>query len=60
PNVNYHYLFNENSALNKKTPEHRAKLKQQYKIGKNFKRQYVAQNHVAFLWWFRKIIKWFM
>lgn len=59
PNVNYHYLFNADSALNKKDRAHHDKLKIQYKIGKNFKRKYVHDNHVSFLWWFRKVIKWF-
>ena len=57
PNVNYHYLFNENSALNKNDKAHHAKLKQQYKIGKEFRKKYAVQNHVAFLWYFRKLIK---
>lgn len=59
PNTNYHYLFNSDSALNKKSPEHRAKLKRQYKIGKQFKKQYVKDNSVRCLWWFRKILKLF-
>lgn len=57
PNVNYHYLFNSDSALNKKSPEHHAKLKKQYKIGKQFRKQYAKDNGVMFLWKFRKIIK---
>jgi len=57
PNVNYHYLFNTDSALNKKGKQHREKLKKQYKIGKQFRKQYAKSHHVMFLWWFRKIIK---
>lgn len=56
PNTNYHYLFNENSALNKKGREYREKLKQQYRIGKIFRKQYAKDNNVMFLWYFRKII----
>lgn len=57
PDTNYHYLFNSDSALNKKSPQHRAKLKKQYKIGKQFRKQYAKDNGVSFLWLFRKIIK---
>ena len=59
PNTNYHYLFNSDSALNKKTKEHREKLKKQYKIGKAFRKQYAKNNNVMLLWNFRKIIKLF-
>ena len=57
PNVNYHYLFNENSALNKNDKAHHDKLKQQYKIGKEYRKNYSKQNHIALLWYFRKLIK---
>ena len=57
PNTNYRYLFNENSALNKKDTEHREKLKRQYKIGKEFRKKYAKKNKVMLLWHFRKIIK---
>ena len=57
PNVNYHYLFNENSALNKKDAVHREKLKKQYKIGKQFRKKFVQDNNVAILWYLRKFIK---
>ena len=59
PNVNYHYIFNENSALNKKGKAHHDKLKQQYKIGKQYKIKYAKDNNVLFLWQWRKIIKLF-
>ena len=59
PNVNYHYLFNVESALNKKSAEHHDKLKKQYKIGKQFRKQYAKENKVMFLWRYRKIIKLF-
>jgi len=59
PNVNYHYLFNTDSALNKKDKAHHDKLKQQYKIGKQFRKKYAYDNHVMFLWRFRKFIKLF-
>lgn len=57
PNVNYHYMFHETSALNIKDKKHHDKLKQQYKIGKQYKRQYVKGNKVYWLWRFRKLIK---
>ncbi len=57
PDVNYNYLFNENSALNKKTKQHHDKLKKQYKKGKEFRKDYAVHNHVAVLWYFRKLIK---
>ena len=57
PNTNYHYIFHLNSALNNKDKKHREKIKQQYKIGKKFRRQYAKDNNVMFLWRFRKIIK---
>ena len=59
PNVNYYYMFNDDSALNKKDKKHREKLKRQYKIGKAYRKQYAKNNHVMMLWWFRKIIKLF-
>ena len=59
PNVNYHYIFNNDSALNKKDKKHREKLKQQYKMGKAYRKQYARDNNVMFLWRFRKIIKLF-
>ena len=59
PNVSYHYIFNVNSALNKKDRAHHDKLKRQYKIGKQYKVQYAKKNKVASLWRFRKLIKLF-
>ena len=59
PNTNYHYLFNIDSALNRKDKAHREKLKKQYKIGKDFRKQYAKSNQVMFLWRFRKLIKLF-
>ena len=59
PNVNYHYIFNENSALNSHDKSHHDKLKKQYKIGKQFRKQYAKSNHVMILWLFRKILKLF-
>jgi len=59
PNVNYHYMFNEDSALNKPDKKHHEKLKKQYKIGKQFRKNFVRQNNVVMLWYLRKIIKLF-
>ena len=57
PNVNYHYIFNPASALNDKT--NHDKLKQQYKLGKFYRRKYAKKNSVFVLWQFRKLIKLF-
>lgn len=57
PNVNYHYMFNENSALNNKDKKHREKVKLQYKIGKKYRQKYASDNGVGVLWHFRKLIK---
>lgn len=59
PNVNYHYIFNENSALNFKDKAHHDKLKKQYKFGKQYRKEYAKKHNVMILWWFRKIIKLF-
>ena len=59
PNVNYHYIFHNTSALNIKDKKHHDKLKQQYKIGKQFRKQYAKDNNVTLLWKFRKLIKLF-
>ena len=59
PKVNYHYIFNETSALNIKDKSHHDKLKKQYKIGKRFRKQYAKTNRVMFLWSFRKFLKLF-
>lgn len=57
PNVNYHYIFNPNSALNNK--KNHDTLKRQYKLSKVFRKQYAKQNHVSVLWIFRKLIRLF-
>lgn len=59
PKVNYHYIFHDTSALNIKDKKHHDKLKQQYKIGKRFRKQYVKDNDIVLLWNFRKLIKLF-
>ena len=59
PNINYHYIFHDTSALNIKDKKHHDKLKKQYKIGKQFRKQYSKDNNVMFLWNFRKLIKLF-
>lgn len=60
PNVNYHYIFNDTSALNKRDAGHRRKLKEQYKFAKKYKSLYAKKNNVYALWRFRKIIKIFL
>lgn len=59
PKVYYHYMFNENSALNNKDKKHREKLKTQYKIGKEYRKKYAVENKVAVLWYMRKVLKLF-
>ena len=59
PNVNYHYMFNENSALNIKDNAHRYKLKQQYKFAKQYRAMYSKKHNISILWRFRKLIKMF-
>ena len=59
PNVNYHYMFNENSALNSRDAKHHAKVKQQYKIGKQYRKEFAKKHNLIWLWKFRKIIKLF-
>ena len=57
PDVNYHYIFNPNSALNNR--KNHDKLKQQYKLSKRFRKQYAKRNNVSVLWNFRKLIRLF-
>lgn len=59
PWVNYHYMFNENSALNCRDAAHHARVKAQYKIGKQYRRDFAKKHHVMRLWRFRKIINLF-
>ena len=59
PGVNYHYMFNENSALNSRGAEHRAKVKMQYQIGKKYRRDFAKKYGVMGLWRFRKILNMF-
>jgi glycosyltransferase involved in cell wall biosynthesis len=59
PDVNYHYMFNENSALNSRDEAHHAKVKQQYKIGKQYRIQFAKRNKLMWLWRLRKIINLF-
>ncbi|MBQ6736245.1 MAG: glycosyltransferase [Alphaproteobacteria bacterium] len=60
PNVNYHYIFNDASALNKRDLTHRRKIKEQYKFVKQYKSMYAREHNVYALWRFRKIIKIFI
>lgn len=57
--VYYHYMFNENSALNNRDAAHHARVKAQYKIGKKYRRDFARVNRVMFLWRLRKIINMF-
>ena len=59
PWVNYHYMFNENSALNNRDAAHHAKVKAQYKIGKQYRRDFAKQHGVIRLWRLRKILNLF-
>jgi glycosyltransferase involved in cell wall biosynthesis len=55
--VLYHYIYNPGSALNSSNPAHRAKMAEQYKIGKEFRRKFACENNMANLWRFRKLNK---
>ena len=59
PEVNYHYMFNENSALNSRRADHRAKVKAQYQIGKKYRKDFAKKHKVMLLWKFRKLINMF-
>lgn len=59
PWVNYHYMFNENSALNSRDAAHRARVKAQYKIGKKYRRDFAKAHRVMYLWRLEKIINFF-
>ena len=57
PCVFYHYMFNETSALNNRDADHHKKIKQQYKIGKQFKHDFAVKNGVGLLFRFRKLLR---
>ncbi len=59
PDVNYHYMFNQDSALNSRDQIHHTKVKQQYKIGKLYRKQFAKKHGLMFLWRMRKIINLF-
>lgn len=59
PWVNYHYMFNENSALNSRDAAHHAKVKQQYKIGKKYRADFAKKHKLTWLWKLRKFINMF-
>ncbi len=57
PNVFYHYMFNDASALNSRDAAHHAKMKQQYKIGKEYRRNFAQRNNISSLWRWRKVLR---
>ena len=59
PWVNYHYMFNQDSALNRRDPAHHARVKAQYKIGKQYRRKFAREHGCMWLWRLRKIINMF-
>ncbi len=59
PWVNYHYMFNENSALNSRNEEHHKKVKQQYKIGKKYRVDFAKKHNLILIWKLRKFINLF-
>ncbi|MBO5833581.1 MAG: glycosyltransferase [Alphaproteobacteria bacterium] len=59
PYVNYHYMFNENSALNSRDAAHHARVKMQYKIGKEYRRAFAKKHGVMRLWRLRKLMNLF-
>lgn len=59
PWVMYHYMFNENSALNSRDLAHHAKVKQQYKIGKKYRAEFAKKHKLIWVWKLRKFINLF-
>ena len=59
PGVVYHYMFNENSALNSRDVAHRARVKQQYQIGKRYRKDFARKHKIMYMWRMRKIINFF-
>ncbi len=57
--VFYHYMFNEDSALNNRDAAHHARVKAQYKIGKKYRRDFARAHRVMWLWRLRKVINLF-
>ena len=57
--ANYHYMFNENSALNSRDVAHRARVKQQYQIGKRYRKDFARKHKIMYMWRTRKIINFF-
>ena len=53
----YHYMFNDMSALNIRDAAHHKKIKMQYKIGKEYKRNFAKKYGVTTLWVWRKILR---
>ena len=57
PNVLYHYVFNQTSALNNRDAAHHAKIKENYSIGKKFRRDFAEKHGVLWIWNLRKLKK---
>ena len=57
PDTFYHYMFNDASALNNRDVSHHKKIKEQYKIGKQYRRDFAYKNKVGWLWLWRKILR---
>ncbi len=56
--TNYHYvILNPDSALNSRDPVKRKKIKEQYVLGKKFRRQFARDNKLMSLWRMRKLQK---
>ncbi|MBO7508696.1 MAG: glycosyltransferase [Alphaproteobacteria bacterium] len=53
----YHYMFNSESALHSGDAAHHKKVKQQYKIGKKFRRDFALRQGVYLLWLLRKFLR---
>lgn len=59
PNVLYHYVLNTDSALNRRDAAHYKKLKENYKLGKKFRRDFAIKNGLKLYWKMRKLRKLF-
>lgn len=57
PNIHYHYMYNDMSALNNRNRAHHKKIKDQYRQGKQYKRDFVRVHGIRILWYLRKILR---
>lgn len=59
PDTLYHYVLNTDSALHRRDSAHYKKLKENYKIGKEYRKKFARENGLMLYWKMRKIRKLF-